>query len=377
MNLSRLFEGNNKKRWKHFSLLSLSVHPSLWNFCHSMQTPKLFNFNTTTLAFITLLFTLSISSCFKEKPLNPKGNGNSDKRVVIPMTSTYRDMFFFSLQSGQVMKQSNPETYDLMFENTGSKLSIWLNGSKLMMVKRSGKTEFEKVTYNDTLSLYGWLLDKPDFSEDSNAIGKWWSDNSGSITSNKEIYLINLGKDISGNTLGYRKMQIESFAANTFYIRFAFPNGSDEHTFAVQKDGNTCYRYFSFSNGGSIVDIEPPKENWDFVFTRYNYVFYDPYYLPYIVVGALSNPFNTQAYVDSTVNFENTLIGDLKQEKFSEKRDVIGYDWKQYDFTEYKVLPYKIYFIKTQDQRFYKLRFLDFYNEKFERGYPTFEYEEL
>jgi len=94
-------------------------------------------------------------------------------------------------------------------------------------------------------------------------------------------------------------------------------------------------------------------------------------------VGALSNPQTVECYVDSTASFENTLLTDLKTDKFTSTRDVIGYDWKLYDFTEYKTLPYKIYFVRTKDQRFYKLRFLDFYSENYERGFPTFEFEEL
>lgn len=342
---------------------------------------KIIECNLISSLCITLVFFIliasSLSSCFKEKPLQPKKDGQHDKRIVIPMTPTYKNMYFFSLQSGTVIKESNPELYDLMFDNISGKFSIWLNGSKLMMIKRSGKTDFEKINYNDTLSTEGWLLDKPNYDIDSNAIGKWWSYNSGSIASNKEVYLINLGKDLLGNHLGYRKIQIESFAGNAFNIKYAFPDGSDEHTFSITQNNFTCYRYFSFQNGGQIIEIEPAKETWDIVFTRYSYIFYDPYYLPYLVVGGLSNPDRIESYVDSTVNYTDIKLTDLNNNYFLPNRDVIGYDWKKYDFTEYKTSPYRIYFIKTTDHQFYKLHFLDFYNEKFERGYPTFEYEEL
>ncbi|OJV28355.1 MAG: hypothetical protein BGO32_05870 [Bacteroidetes bacterium 37-13] len=330
-----------------------------------------------TAVFIALFFSISLSSCFKEKTLKPKQDGQHDKRIVIPMTPTYKNMYFFSLQSGAVVKESDPALYDLMFDNISGKFSIWLNGSKLMMIKRSGKTEFEKVTYSDTLATEGWLLDKPNYDIDSNAIGKWWSDNNGSIVSQREVYLINLGKDLLGNHLGYRKLQVESFAGNVFNIKFAFPDGSDEHTFSITQNNFTCYRYFSFQNGGELVEIEPAKETWDIVFSRYSYVFYDPYYLPYIVVGGLSNPQRIESYVDSTVSYTDFKLTDLNNNYFSASRDVIGYDWKKYDFTEYKTSPYRIYFFKTAENQFYKLHFLDFYNEKFERGYPTFEYEEL
>ncbi|MCS6819519.1 MAG: HmuY family protein [Chitinophagales bacterium] len=317
------------------------------------------------------------SGCFKEKPYKPKTGAGNDQRVIIPMTPAYRDLFFFSLKKGQIVRQSNPEHFDLMFENTGQGKMIWLNTSKLMMVKRTGKTSFNDVTYKDTLNKDGWLIDKPDYSPDSNAIGVWWKGTEPNIESDKQVYLIQLGKDLNGNPLGYRKIQIEHYVANTYHVRFAFPDGTDEHLVSITKNGTTCYRYLSFNNGGRLIDVEPSKDEWDLVFLRYTYIFYDPYYLPYLVVGALTNPLYIQAYKDSTLQYEKITLNDVQQERFSSRRDVIGYDWKKYDFTEYKVNPLITYFIKTSDQRYYKLRFLDFYNEKFERGYPTFVYEEL
>lgn len=362
---------------KGFDKLSLTtstraVTHSLSKGCFSLRS----TLTSHRSPLLIIIFLFSITSCFKEKPLSPKKNGNTDKRVVIPMTSSYEDMFYFSLQTGQVVQRTNPAAYDLMFDNDANGLNIWLNGSKLMMAKRMNTTDFEKVKYLDTLSNDGWLLDKPTYQSDSNAIGKWWNDNGG-IASRNEVYLIKLGRDIFGNPLGYRKIQVIDYSLNTYKIRFAFPDGSDEHTAIVAKDNLHSYRYLSFDGGGKMIDAEPPKDTWDLVFTRYSYIFYDPYYLPYIVVGALSNPQTVECYVDSTANFENTLLADLKTEKFSATRDVIGYDWKLYDFTEYQTLPYKIYFVRTKDQRFYKLRFLDFYNENYEKGFPTFEFEEL
>jgi hypothetical protein len=356
------------KEHKHCAERS-NLHSSLI----AIQNWQWFSYSTSC---ITIIFLFSITSCFKEKPLAPKKNDSTDKRVVIPMTSSYEDMYYFSLQTGQVVQKTNPAIYDLMFDNNANSLNIWLNGSKLMMAKRTNTTDFEKVKYSDTLSNDGWLLDKPTYQSDSNAIGKWWNEN-GNVTSRNEVYLIKLGKDILGNPLGYRKIQVVDYSLNTYKIRFAYPDGSDEHTALVTKDNLHCYSYLSFDNGGKLVDAEPAKDTWDLVFTRYSYVFYDPYYLPYIVVGALSNPQTVECYVDSTVSFENTLLPDLKTQNFAATRDVIGYDWKLYDFTEYKALPYRIYFVRTKDQRFYKLRFLDFYNESYERGFPTFEFEEL
>ena len=37
----------------------------------------------------------------------------------------------------------------------------------------------------------------------------------------------------------------------------------------------------------------------------------------------------------------------------------------------------KIYIIQTQEEKYYKMRFLSFYNDNREKGNPSFEFEEL
>jgi hypothetical protein len=324
-----------------------------------------------------LVAMLCLQSCFKEKNLKPKDSTSSDQLVVIPMGSTYENQFFYSLDQNKVVSQNSNLVYDLMFDCANGRYNIWLNSSKLMQVKRTGKFSMGDVSPADTLGSDGFKLDKATYEPDSNAIGYWYTLDGSAVKTRNEVYLVQLGKDNFGYGLGYVKMQVTSYAANSYNITFAALDGSNEQTAAIAKDANYCYRYFTFSNGGNLVNVEPGKADWDIVFTRYSYVFYDPYYLPYIVVGALNNPERVEAYVDSVAAFDSLKAGNLQTNLFSSRRDVIGYDWKYYDFTSYQTLTYKNYLLKVDGEKLYKLRFLNFYNANEERGYPTFEYEEI
>ena len=58
---------------------------------------------------------------------------------------------------------------------------------------------------------------------------------------------------------------------------------------------------------------------------------------------------------------------------------MIGYDWKYYnlDAALYTIEPGLAYVIRDRDGFYYKLRFIDFYSEAGEKGYPKFEYVRL
>jgi len=58
---------------------------------------------------------------------------------------------------------------------------------------------------------------------------------------------------------------------------------------------------------------------------------------------------------------------------------VIGYEWKYYNFDAalYTIEPGLAYVIRDRDGFYYKLRFIDFYSEGGEKGYPKFEYVRL
>lgn len=326
---------------------------------------------------LLLVLSMGLSSCFKEKPLNPPPPGGSDILTnIIPMGSNYSNQFFFSLSENRVVAQNDRLVYDLMFECNSGSFQVWLNTAKFMSAIRTGKTDFAQVTPADTMS-GNWLYELGEFNPDSSALGKWGDFSTSQPVSYGQVYIINRGVDNALNSLGFVKMKLNDFNGSSYSVSFQNFDETTEQTFIVTKDPSRNYKYFSFGPTAGVVDgIEPDKSTWDFCFTRYSVVFYDPYYLPYEVTGVLHNPSRIQAYLDSTYTFSDVKLTDFDVTRTLTRRDAIGYEWKRYELGDYTTKTWYTYFVQAGDDKFYKLRFLDF-KKQGERGYPTFEYSQL
>lgn len=101
--------------------------------------------------------------------------------------------------------------------------------------------------------------------------------------------------------------------------------------------------------------------------------------MPYSVVGCLTNTFNTLSIEVSDKTFEEINLEYAESLTLSNDRDVIGYDWKEFNFDSntYEVNSEKVYIVRDNEGYFYKLRFIDFYDDLGEKGTPTFEFQRL
>lgn len=83
-------------------------------------------------------------------------------------------------------------------------------------------------------------------------------------------------------------------------------------------------------------------------------------------------------YEFSSINLD--IAGNLF---YSTAQDEIGYDWKDVvgDVTtgnvSYVVVEGLNYVVRDSEGFYYKLRFISFYNDGGDKGYPTFEYQRL
>lgn len=319
---------------------------------------------------------LFLSSCFKEKPMLPPKDQSVGQTAVIEMGPDYNDQFFYSLETNTVVAQNSRMVYDLMFDCSANNYYIWLNTAKFMAVIRTDKTDLSAVTMSDTMGKQ-WYYELGEFNKDSNAIGQWWKMQGTTPLSRNEVYIVNLGLDNNDQPLGFVKMQMHDMFDGTAYSITTDDFKGNVYNDYIDKNATRNYRYFTFSNFGQVVDgIEPEKDKWDICFTRYSVVFYEPYYLPYQVTGVLHNPARVSAYMDSTVNFSAMEISNFEVNRLQTRRDAIGYEWKRYELGDYTMKPWYTYFIKTDEDKYYKLRFLDFKKDGV-RGYPTFEYYRL
>lgn len=287
--------------------------------------------------------------------------------LQINMGELYENQFFLSIETPKIVHSSNIDSWDLALQANTSDKAIYLNGGKSIAALNTQKTNIAQVTMADTV-LNRWKYDASNMLPDSTAIGKWYLDTK---LSKEEVYILRL------NNSTYKKIKIISATDSNYHLQIA--NIADT-TFTDQyitKDPTRNLVYYSFTTAAQVYNIEPPKDTWDILITRYGTTFYDqspP--LHYVVTGALLNGTNTQAAKDTTHDFYAIDAAFCNAVTFSNIADIIGYNWKTFDFNTntYIVNKKYNYLIKTQNNHIYKLRFLDYYSSTGVKGSPKFEF---
>jgi hypothetical protein len=331
-----------------------------------------------------LIFTLLLSACFKEdEKITPHDPGDV-KTQTIELTKDYRYQVYFDLSSEKIVSTNLKTEWDLGFECSENGWHIILNTSNFMIAAKSGQTDFSLPI--DTVG-YKWNFDVSSGNPDSTAIGNWVEFHSpdSSKSYSNEVYVINRGYDEAGNLRGFRKIEFLVLENDTYAFRYANLDGTGENTFSVTKDPTINYIYFSFDGGGKQLVLEPPKYDWDLVFTQYTTLLFtdagEPY--PYLVTGVLSNTSTIEVAQDSLYDFSSISLNIADNLIYSRNLDQIGYDWKDIvgdvntGNVSYVIVEGRNYIIRDNAGFYYKLRFVSFYNNNGDKGYPTFEYQRL
>jgi hypothetical protein len=331
-----------------------------------------------------MMFIFLLTSCFKEdEKVTPHDPGNVET-VTIELMNDYRYQVYFDLETGEVVSANLKKIWDLAFDCSEDGWLILLNTSNFMLAAKTGVTEMGMVA--DTVGL-DWQFDASSGSMDTLAIGKWvdfTSPDSMKIYSN-EVYVIDRGYDEVGNLRGLRKVVFEAVTDTSYTFRYSNLDGSNENRFTVRKDPAVNYACFTFDEGGKQLDLEPPKDDWDLIFTQYTTLLYtnegEPY--PYLLTGVLSNPSGVQVAQDTLYEFTSLDLDAASSLLYSQALDEIGYDWKDVvgdvstGMVTYVIVEGLNYVVKDGEGFYYKLRFTGFYNNSGSKGYPTFEYQKL
>jgi hypothetical protein len=328
--------------------------------------------------FLILLLVVFLSSCFKEdEPITPHPPG-SVETDTIPMSYNYKYQVYFDLDSGVIRSQNLKTESDLGFECSPSGWKIILNTADFMKAADLGVVPFGQA--QDTTHVT-WKFDKSDGNPDSLAISIWYQVVKGDTLSNNHVYLIDRGFDENANPLGLYQVVFDSLANSRYYFRFAKIDGGNIFSGVVAKDETVNYMYYSFSSGGSVKRLEPSKEKYDLLFTQYTTLLYtdigEPY--PYLVTGVLTNRYNVEVAIDTVHEFSSITRPQALLLTYSKALDAIGYEWKNYDFETgaYTVNSKEIYIIRNNVGIYFKLRFVGFYSNTGEKGYPVIEHQPL
>lgn len=319
------------------------------------------NFNNLLLLLLTSGSVLL--SCKKgELPVIPPDKGDITTASV-EMSPSYKYQIYFDLSSNTNKGMNLKTDWDLAISCLDDN-AVFLNTSKVMFVAPVTDKTFEEIT--DTVGFYS--LRRTDASngriEESAFFGH-------------SLYIVDRGMNEMGLSMGFFKVEVLENSTLQFKARFANLDGSNDEIVTLQKDDQYNYLFLNWSNGIESKTIEPPKSEWDLVFTQYTFVFYNPEYYPYLVTGCLTNRHQTLCYEETQLSFEDIDLAYAESVVTSSDRDIIGYDWKEFDGTTYAIDSERTFIIRDQDGFYYKLRFIDFYNDLGEKGSPKFEYQRL
>jgi len=307
----------------------------------------------------------SLTSCEKEEKaiiLPP----NEAQAGSVSMGENYETQVFYDFESNKIVYSSPSASWDLSFEAGETGYHIWMNGGINHFILNTHQTDFSAVTKLPEGTIpESWGYDDPGGYTDSTAVGDWR--NNTDRTSKNEVYIIKM------HDTAFRKFRIVSADAEKYVIQWARLEATSPETVTLAKNSAYNFVYFSFEAG--IVTPEPPKAEWDVVFTRYRYIYKDLDNFLYLLNGVLLNPANVAAAADSAHSFSNITATVATAMPKSVARDVIGFDWKAYNFGtgKYEINRKKNYIIQSRNGQLFKLRFIDFYNTGGVRGTPSFE----
>ncbi|SDL47957.1 HmuY protein [Catalinimonas alkaloidigena] len=316
-----------------------------------------------------------LSGCLAEDtPLQLPPPG-PEETFQADLGSGYGDQVYFDFSTGQATVRDR-ESWDLGFYCGPDSFYVVLNGAKRMYAADPQTEDFASVTSRAGLA---FRPDPPSGLLDSTVLGRWWT-----RATDAPVFVIDRGQKTSGLPIGTKKIQLRR-AGHQVVLRYADLNGAGEDSLRITQDPLYNLMFFSFEDGGQLVEVEPPKTDWDVVFTTYTHIFEDqpdPAFRFYLVNGVLLNRHATVATDSIPARqqpFASLTLEQVPAYAFTAQLDVIGFDWKTFDMAtnQYTVHDDWSYLVRTAENHYYKLQFLSFYNDAGDRGYPLIRYQRL
>ena len=319
--------------------------------------------------YFILFASLFLFACEKEeKPVAPA----SKTALTAGLGSQYENSIYFNVLSGQFVMTVGHELWDLNFTGDPQSHAIFLNSSNFLFAKEMGAVPFETVS--DTSGINPWKYDYPTGNETKTALYNLFNEDG---TSTQKVFILDKGVDKKGKSNGFVKvMGVESNATFTS-IRIAELDNSFDTIVSVTK--NADFRQMPYElDFFTKVNAEPISNNWHLFFSQYTDfdLTAEGDTIPYLVRGALINHQQIEAgQYSGNKTFDEINKSDALNTELSNDQNAIGYRWKTFEFDSgtYVVDDTQYFILKEKSGNYYKLRFVGFYNDLGEKGYPKFE----
>jgi hypothetical protein len=281
--------------------------------------------------------------------------------AVVSIGEDYTYQAYYNLGLDSLVGMYDKYSWDIALTHDDPP-RLWLNSSiPGLRVAEAG------VNWGETVGTEGleWRYDLPGRRLEDLALGNDWN----------QVLVLDRGLDAAGNSRGFKQFLLVEEGAG-WVLRVANLDGTGAQSFAAERD--EAYNRTSWSLDAGAVIAEPPRDDWDLLFTSYLTLVADggdPF--PYQVTGALLNPAGGQA-----ARLEDTPYASVTQAAdwipaLVPQADAIGYDWKTYDFiTGYAMVPDLTFVVACRDG-VRALAFTGFVNESGEPGSCAFIHRRL
>ena len=305
---------------------------------------------------IVIFLGIVLISCEKDGT-----NNNNTTDVSLSMGQGYMNDVFYGLNDNNITT-ADRTSWDIAFNTYVMSPSILINGGngvKLFEVSKDTNDWYNPV---DTSGISSWT--KLNNSNTTWDIGAFSGNMGGGFDFGWGVYLSAPSHNVVGSSVfliklpdnSARKILIRMKNGYQNSVNFVYANidGTEEKNVTIYCNdySDKEYVYYSVSSN-SVIDREPPADNWDLLFTQY----YDTQ-INYIVTGVLSKPGVKVAKVTGVA----PSAADTTMADFSSSISTIGYDWKQIDMMtyQYSLVENVSYFVKTTGNHVYQLYFSDF-----------------
>lgn len=175
------------------------------------------------------------------------------------------------------------------------------------------------------------------------------------LVNGTRVFLLKLEQNSS---ISFKKFYVsQKDISGNWEFRIADVDGGNDVTrdLDVSDYQTKLFAYYSISDD-QFLDREPNYLSWDLLFTRYFAPVAPDMFYP--VTGVVVNK-NTEVAKAEMIDVNAVQEADYTG-LYSTDISTIGYDWKFFNGSTYEVEDSLIYFIKTQNNDVYKLRFTAF-----------------
>ncbi|MBK1895807.1 T9SS type A sorting domain-containing protein [Chryseobacterium paridis] len=282
---------------------------------------------------------------------------NGYTTVNLTTGANYQNRVFFDFSTNNVVSQP-ADTWDIaFFRNSSMSFGTRVNDAQNIEVYQASAvpTAWDNINIAN-IGSWGSPLYNPDQTtslqegafEQGSAMYGWGDYNGGTHhIDGKVIFVL---KYLNTNT--YVKFMItDYFGGYTF--KYSKWNGSSWDATQTKTIANgtddAYFNYFSFTTGDKVANLEPPKANWDLMFTRY-WTFYMNIMM-YRMSGVIQSPTTTVAKIQPETQ-EIATSNLPASTAFSGKITSIGHSWKPTSGIYNDV----VYYVK-QGSEYYRMYF--------------------